>query len=211
MENPQPPQVSVSGSIVIQGHLTPSSPSVETAPLLPPAAWWRFWRRWKDFHKVTAFATVILAAFTVVLAIGTIALAMLSQMQVSEFRNQGQRELRAYVFTGLTPIAYPPDAPTRFAISLDITNAGKTWARKLIVKTAIVKKNTEWRSASWRTSGPMVLGPNQTFRLQCDEVSFADLSKIENTDAGSDYFIWVQYEMSSAIRQLRCKLNSPCI
>jgi hypothetical protein len=125
--------------------------------------------------------------------VGTIALAVLSQIQINEFRGQGLRELRAYVFASLTPIKYPSDAPTRFAISLDITNAGKTWARKLILKTAIVKKNTEWQSANWHNSGPMVLGPTQTFRLQFDEIQFADLAKIEKTDAGPNYFISVQY------------------
>ncbi len=194
METPRPPQVSISGSIVVEGQLTaPDSPTVETAPLPPPAARWKFLCRWKDFQKVTAYATLLLATGTVVLAGGTIWLACLSQRQLKEFRGQELRELRAYVSASLTPIKYPPDAPNRFAISLDITNGGKTWARKLILRTAIVKKNVDWQSANWHTSGPMVFGPSQTLHLQFAEVPFDDLKTIEKNDAGPNYFISVQY------------------
>jgi hypothetical protein len=35
----------------------------------PPCPWWRFWQRWKDFHKLTAYATLFLALGTAALAI----------------------------------------------------------------------------------------------------------------------------------------------
>lgn len=88
--NPQPPQISVSGSIIIQGHLTtPSSPSIESAPLTLPSSRWKFWRRWKD-ERVTAYATLLLAT-------GTVALAIFSLIQIRDFRDQEQRQLRAYI------------------------------------------------------------------------------------------------------------------
>jgi hypothetical protein len=72
VETPQPPQVSVSGSIIIEGHLTaPSSPSLEVAPAIPPPLWWKFWQRWRDFHKVTAYATLLLAGAAFVTLIVT--------------------------------------------------------------------------------------------------------------------------------------------
>jgi hypothetical protein len=70
METPQPPHVSVSGHIVIQGQLPPaSSASLDSGPPQPPRPWWKFWQRWEDFHKVTAYATLLLALGTAALAI----------------------------------------------------------------------------------------------------------------------------------------------
>jgi hypothetical protein len=67
MENPQPPQVSISGHILIEGQLPASGASREN-PLPPPSPpWWRFWR-WRP-EAVLAAATVVLAAATFVLAI----------------------------------------------------------------------------------------------------------------------------------------------
>jgi len=70
METPQPPHVSVSGHIVIQGQLPPaSSASPDSVPLQPPRPWWKFWQRWQDLHKLTAYATLLLALGTAALAI----------------------------------------------------------------------------------------------------------------------------------------------
>jgi hypothetical protein len=45
METPQPPQVSVSGRIVIEGQLPASSgASSENAPAPSPPPWWKFWK-----------------------------------------------------------------------------------------------------------------------------------------------------------------------
>jgi hypothetical protein len=93
METPQPPHVSVSGHIVIQGQLSPASSAggPDSVPAQPRPPRWKFWQCWKDFHKVTAYATLLLATFTFVLALGTIALAYLSQRQIEEFRKQGRQ------------------------------------------------------------------------------------------------------------------------
>jgi hypothetical protein len=70
METPQPPQVSVSGSIVIQGHLTAPTPPIvaESSPPVPPSPpWWNIFR-WRA-ERVLAGATVMLAIATLVLAV----------------------------------------------------------------------------------------------------------------------------------------------
>jgi hypothetical protein len=67
METPQPPQVSVSGQVRIEGqlHASPSSPQgPPSPPPVPP--WWQFWR-WRP-EAVLAVATVVLAAATFLLA-----------------------------------------------------------------------------------------------------------------------------------------------
>jgi hypothetical protein len=67
METPQQPQVSVSGRIVIEGHLPASSgPSSENAP--PPAPpWWKFWKPIPSELALTR-ATVWLVIATFILA-----------------------------------------------------------------------------------------------------------------------------------------------
>ena len=73
METPQPPQISVSGRIIIEGQLpAPSSASAENAPAETSPPWWRFWR-WRP-ESVLAAATVVLAAATFFLAVFTLAL-----------------------------------------------------------------------------------------------------------------------------------------
>jgi hypothetical protein len=113
METSQPPQVSVSGSIVIQGHLTaPSTPTVQNASLLSPSSRWKFWQRWKDPHKVTAYGTLSLAAFTALLALGTIALAILSRCQISDLRDQFEVAQRPYVWSDSRPKPKDEELPT---------------------------------------------------------------------------------------------------
>jgi hypothetical protein len=112
-----------------------------------------------------------------------------------------ERQLRAYVFLELDgrPYPPPPETPNRFAISLTITNGGKTWARNLTLRSDKISRNDvrggdPWTMAKWETDGPMVLGPGETFRLQFDEVPFADLKAIENKMKWFYYVVWVNYE-----------------
>jgi hypothetical protein len=67
MESPQPPRVSVSGHIVIEGQLTaPSSASPQNVPATPLPPWWQFWRGKPE--TVLARATAVLAVTTIILA-----------------------------------------------------------------------------------------------------------------------------------------------
>jgi hypothetical protein len=72
METPQPPQVSVSGRIVIEGHLPASSgATAENAPATPSPPGWKFWRRWppETVSAISALATIILAVSTGIVAL----------------------------------------------------------------------------------------------------------------------------------------------
>jgi hypothetical protein len=60
METPQPPQVSISGRILIEGQLPVSGASPENPPPPPSPPWW---------EALTAKATFVLALGTVALAI----------------------------------------------------------------------------------------------------------------------------------------------
>jgi hypothetical protein len=68
METPQPPQVSISGRILIEGQLPASGASPENPPPPPSPPWWRFWG---DPEALTAKATLLLALGTVALAFFT--------------------------------------------------------------------------------------------------------------------------------------------
>jgi hypothetical protein len=51
------------------GQLTPaSSARPDSVPPPPPRPRWKFWQRWQDFHKLTAYATLLLALGTAALA-----------------------------------------------------------------------------------------------------------------------------------------------
>jgi hypothetical protein len=151
METPQPPQVSVSGSIIIEGHLTaPSSPRLEIAPAAVPPPRWKFWQRWKDFHKITAYATLLLASGTFVLAVFSLLQWIASAALVATARETEERQLQAYVgITGRVSLrclscdaaTYAPFSPTPKhaldnSISFDVKNSGQTPAYKLAIKIA---------------------------------------------------------------------------
>jgi hypothetical protein len=114
-----------------------------------------------------------------------------------------ERQLRAYVYLAIDARAYPPppDTPNRYAVSLSVTNGGKTWARNLAIRNAVVSRQLgvqrdPWNTVKWNemASQPLVLGPSQTLHLQYDEIKFPDLSAIEKGNKRFDYVVWVQYE-----------------
>jgi hypothetical protein len=57
----------------------------------PSPRWWKFWRWswWRDYHRLTAYATMLLA-------VGTLTLAGFSLIQILDFRDQEHRQLRGY-------------------------------------------------------------------------------------------------------------------
>jgi hypothetical protein len=130
MENPQPPQISVSGHIVIEGQLpAPSSASSEKTPAPPPAPpWWKFWQRsspwWGEHQRLTAHATLLLA-------VSTVALATFSLIQISDFRDQERRQLRAYIGVAIGQIE-KFTATTLVEGSIIVKNFGQTPAYNII-------------------------------------------------------------------------------
>jgi hypothetical protein len=161
METPQPPHVSLSGHIVIHGQLPPvSNASPDSVPPQPPPPWWKFWQRWKDFHKVTAYATLLLAT-------GTVVLAVLGLIQIRDFREQARVQSRAYVFPVETQIA--PLPANKWFLGPLWENSGRTPARAMFVYGAcavdvfsVDGHDFNYNDMNKNTSAhPNVLGPNQ--------------------------------------------------
>jgi hypothetical protein len=101
METPQPPQVSVSGHIVIEGQLSaPGSASSERAPAPPLPPWRRFWKGPPE--TVLARASVLTTVATAVLAAGTIGLAFVSLSQLHAFDSEATVRLRSYISIAAT-------------------------------------------------------------------------------------------------------------
>src|SRR6266404_728793 len=95
METPQPRQISVSGRLVIEGQLpAPSSASSENAPAPPSPPWWKFWRGPPE--TVLAKTSGIASLATVVLAAGTVGLALVSYCQLIDSHANADRQLRAF-------------------------------------------------------------------------------------------------------------------
>lgn len=111
-----------------------------------------------------------------------------------------KRDLRAYVFMEMQTVKWPPgDVPNRYAVSLKVTNSGKTWARKLIIdKQVVTPAMPEPFDALTKirhpVSEPMVLGPGQSITLQFGEVLFSDLPTITSGQKTFDYVALVKYE-----------------
>jgi hypothetical protein len=83
METPEPQQISVSGRLVIEGQLpVRKSTSSENGPAPPSPRWWKFWR-WPP-ETVLARTSVIASLATIVLAAGTIGLAVITHIASTE-------------------------------------------------------------------------------------------------------------------------------
>jgi hypothetical protein len=124
METPHPPQVSVSGRILIEGQLpVSSSASPESTVAQPAPPWWKFWRGAPE--KVMAKATVALAVGTAMLAVGTVALAIFSLIQIFDFRDQESRRLRAYVFVTKSDL-WDIGSDKHITAMLELKNFGST-------------------------------------------------------------------------------------
>jgi hypothetical protein len=129
VETPQPPHVSVSGSIVIEGHLAAlsSSPTEESAPEPQPRPpWWNFWK-WPR-ETVSLGATVVLSAATFGLALATTILAINSNRQIEEARMEFETNERPWLYSHITvdgPLSFNKDGG-KLPITIEVHNAGKT-------------------------------------------------------------------------------------
>ncbi|MGP0089478.1 MAG: hypothetical protein ACLPKB_05900 [Xanthobacteraceae bacterium] len=138
--------------------------------------------------------------FVVLTAAGTIGAAYYARNQWLTADDTEKRENRAYVYLEIQVISYPPgDAPNRYAISLKVTNSGKTWARKLFIDKQVVSPSTAepfdaLTKVRHPVSEPMVLGPGQNITLQFGEVPFTDLLDISLGRKTFDYVALVTYE-----------------
>jgi hypothetical protein len=146
----------------------------EQPPPLPappqPSALWKLWERssqwWGDHHRRTADATVLLA-------LGTIALATFSLIQICDLRDQEQRRLRAYVTSnggGATVSIEPITNKILMHGAVRLHNSGGTPAYNLTVKIrakiaardAIPFAEIEPISDEY---GPSIMGPGTEYEI----------------------------------------------
>jgi hypothetical protein len=128
MEAPLSPQVSVSGSIIIHGQLTaPSSQTAENVPLvLPPE--WQFWH-WK-YEKLTAYATLLLATGTMLLAIFSYVQWKTMQRQMKDDEAKTSAHLIIEDFNPTLSMGEPGQGMF-IRGSVKVTNDGSSVAREI--------------------------------------------------------------------------------
>ena len=145
----------------------------------------------------TGRGVIVYTIFTAVIMIAAVFTAFYSRWQASTADDSEKRDLRAYVYLDTKTIPYPRNAPNRFAISLNIKNSGKTWARKLIMINKVVPdaKGDPFDALQWgdEATAPAVLGPDQTWSLQFGEIPFGDVPDIADRKKVYDYVVWIKY------------------
>jgi hypothetical protein len=151
-----------------------------------------FSKKTKDL--IALFTLIAVGVYTCI----TILLWCNSNQQLATSRDTEKRDLRAYVYLDTKTITYPPgNSPNRFAISLNIKNSGKTWARKLIMINKVVPgaKGDPFDVLQWgdEASAPAILGPDQALSLQFGEVPFGDIPDIADRKMTYDYVVWIKY------------------
>jgi hypothetical protein len=86
--------------------------------------------------------------------------------------------MRAYVYTELAMIKYPPQNPDRSGVGFEVKNTGATWARNLVIRKAMIPRDLTieydpWTRARWdATDYPIVLGPGQSLGLQLKKFGY---------------------------------------
>jgi hypothetical protein len=162
-----------------------------------------FWE--KTTSEPVALFTLVLAFSTVGLWIATIALYRSTKSQLVHAEGTAVRELRAYVYLRLEKRIYPPDAPhNRYAVHLSVINGGKSWARDVRLRKAIMVDKTGLQAPTkdlfdatelWtQETEPMVLGPGEQFDIQFGDIWFTELSDLETRKKVYYYVAWVTYE-----------------
>jgi hypothetical protein len=136
-EHPQPPQVSVSGRIVIEGQLPASSVAeAEIAPK-PPSPWWKLWS-WPN-ERVAAWATVVLAVATIILAIMT-------KCSIEEARSEFETTQRPWLNSNETfadsPLSFNKQG-ANVQLKVQIPNSGNTPAVSLFINGVIIVDEPE--------------------------------------------------------------------
>jgi hypothetical protein len=146
---------------------------------------------------VTAIVTLI---FTGGLFLATYKLYTATNALVTGADRAAARQLRAYVYLEVSAGLYPPPPaqPNRFAVSLSIVNSGKSWARKLQIRHAVVIDPTgdpfDPVRLNQTQTNPMVLGPGQRIDTQLAEILLTDLPLIARGEKRIFYVAWVTYE-----------------
>jgi hypothetical protein len=168
----------------------------------PPNYWKRLVAYVEANEKfINATSTAFIAAFTIVLAGATGFLYRATTNLVTGTEQASARELRAYVFLQISARLYPPLNPNRWAVSLTVTNSGKTWARNMTIKTERLRRQPgdvrdPFNIAEWdkMIDVPTILGPGEVINLQFGDIPLADLPSLAKREAIVSYVVWVQYQ-----------------
>jgi hypothetical protein len=120
---------------------------------------------------------------------------------VTVAKNNAVRELRAYMSLNITARPYPPSAPNRWAISFVVTNGGRTLARNVQIRQAIVTQGLTDTRDPWDVAGmavmaapPNVFGPNETQGYQFRDVEFSEVPEIAERTFRRSYVAWITYQ-----------------
>jgi len=119
-------------------------------------------------------------------AAATVGIAGYAVRQYRASRRSSERQLRAYVyFDGPKSRLWPPANPNRVSVYADIVNSGETWARNLVIQTAIVREADiadpfENAIGGWdkRAMVPIVMGPRQSKDVQLGDVFLSEFPEI---------------------------------
>lgn len=183
----------------------PREGNQQTTPEWWLSAWWPSSEGWLAIWTLGLFgATVILACATFRL--------------VRDAKDTAERQLRAYVSLHISSRNYPSIHPNRHAVSLFVTNGGKTWARKLRIKMGIISQEDcagrdPFDLLPQDEKSPLVLGPGQVLELQFGDIQRTEVPNIVNGTIGRYFVALATYEdtmsQSKVIRQthLSCRLN----
>jgi hypothetical protein len=147
----------------------------------------------KPENWVSLLTLIFVGAYTLL----TVLLWCNSNKQLAAGQDTEERDLRPYVYLETKVGPWPEDRPDRYAISLVITNSGKTWARNLRIQKRDVPdaKSDPFDVLKWGDSSEsFVLGPNQTSTVQFGEVLFDQIPAITEGKKTKDFVVWIKYE-----------------
>jgi len=125
--------------------------------------------------------------------------AIAARRTAETMENSATRELRAYISLEITARPYPPSDPNRYAISLVVTNRGKTWARNLTLRKAIIKQDlSDKRDPFDVMEKPAIaslpLGPGQFLDVQFGDIAYSDVPEIAKRKIRRSYVAVARYE-----------------
>lgn len=165
------------------------------------AAWPIRWVDGIDWSPdaITAAATVVLAALTIVLSLTSYFMWLATRRLVIGAETAAAREHRAYVYLQIGSRLWPqpPARANRHSVFLTVKNTGMTWARKVRVRRgrAVDPIGDAWDGEDWETpAAPMVLGPGEEISLQFGDIEIGHLPTISTGDTEVFYLAEVTYE-----------------
>jgi hypothetical protein len=160
-----------------------------------------------DAREVKTWGTKLsdpLTVFTGMLAVGTIALAIIAQLQWATLEKTDETSRlrdRAFVYFSdplLTP--YPPDKPTMWGVGITVLNAGNMPARSIAIQYDCPdapksdKITDPFSLAKWKEAEiGNVIGPKNNFGLQACQIPIATVQAAIESERDVFYVVRVTY------------------